>query len=205
MDHTTGFGASEMFSSWTIPLVVTGSMAIFVIDLGMADKTLGTAIFEPHHRLWSIRFWSRQVAIFCHLLIDLKMVDKTLGTATPYSGVTEPPESVIHWRFNQSLCGRYHRLWSVRNVFFVDHTTCCDGEARLSLWLIWEWLTNFGNCKFWTTTQALEHQVLKLEFFVAFVIDLKMVDKTLGTATPYSGVTELPESVIPYCWRLNQS
>ena len=48
-------------------------------------------------------------------------------------------------------------------------------------------------------------EVDRLQFFVTFLIDLKIVDKTLETATPYSGVTEPPESVIPYCWRLNQS
>ena len=37
-------------------------------------------------------------------------------------------------------------------------------------------------------------------------LDLKVVDKTLGTATPCSGVTESPESVlqIGVCWLFNK-
>ena len=143
MDPTTRFEAPRASSSWTKPPIL--------------DRHEPCCYGEAW--LWEAL---KKTVIFVIFMIDLKVLDKTLRTATLYSEVTEPPESVLKlWRYNQSLCGPYHRLWSIRNVFIVDHTTRRDGKhGYLCDWFGNGW-QNFGNCDFWTTTQASEHQVLK--------------------------------------------
>ena len=156
MDPTTRFEAPRASSSWTKPPIL--------------DRHEPCCYGEAW--LWEAL---KKTVIFVIFMIDLKVLDKTLRTATLYSEVTEPPESVLKlWRYNQSLCGPYHRLWSIRNVFFVDHTTCRDEEARLSLWLIWEWLTNLWELRFLNHTTgfgASGFEVDRLQFFVTFLID----------------------------------